>query len=314
MHNHNWEKDKKCLENPEMKKHRLLIKLYAFLLHLYPQSYRSEFAEEMLLDFSDLAADAGKKGKLSLIGFCLHELIDFPVNLLKMHLKKESMIPIFRPQAAGNILRIALAFGLALALDTFAGIIAFIDQMPLPALWRLWHFLGWRGTYQDIQSILLNASELVLGPVLAAIILLVIFPEMRPIKRYLPAIALTFALPSILDTLRSTLLKNLVLTFEDTIFALASYALVGLGFGILASLISQERRKILWLLFAGPPGLFLISWALNVLLLRFQIEHPAAFWSAVASVAMRNALMGVVMGLLLGIVLEFKRQDQLTFT
>lgn len=287
----------------------IMIGIYRFLLRLYPISFRNEFEEQMLLDFLDMATDASNRGKWALLFFCLRELIDFPVNLLKMYLEKESMIPIFRPQAAGNILRIALAFGLALALDSFAGIVAFIDQMPLPTIWRLWHFLGWRGTYHDIQSILLRASELVLGPVLAAVILLMIFPEMRPIKRYLPAIVLTFALPSVLDILRSTLLKNLALTFEDTIFALASYALVGLGFGILASLIARERRKIPWLLFAGPLGLFLVSWTLNVLLLRFQIEHSATFWNAVTSVAMRNALMGVAMGLLLGIVLEFKRRN-----
>jgi len=282
---------------------------YAFLLRLYPRSYQDEFAEEMLLDFSDLLADASKKGKLSLVRFCLHELIDFPVNLLKVHLEKESMNPAFQPQAARNILRIAFAFGLALALDTFAGIIAFIDQAYLPTIWRFGDSLGWQGTYQDIQSMLLNVSELVLGPVLAAITLLIVFPELRPIKRYLPAIALAFALPAVLVNLRLTVLKNLDLTFEDTIFAVASYILVGLGLGIVASFISRERRKTLWLLVAGPLSIFITSWGLNVLILRFQIEHSATFWSTVASVAMRNILIGMIVGLLLGMVAEFKRQD-----
>jgi hypothetical protein len=32
--------------------------------------------------------DASKMGKLSLIRFCLAELVDFPVNLLKIYLRK----------------------------------------------------------------------------------------------------------------------------------------------------------------------------------------------------------------------------------
>jgi hypothetical protein len=283
--------------------------IYKFLLHLYPRTYREEFAEEMLLDFTDMAMDASKKGTCDFVLFLLRELIDFPVSLLKTYFEETTMKSIFRPQAARNILRIALAFGLALALDTFAGVIAFLDQIPLPAIWRLWHSFGWRGTYQDIQAILLSVSGLVLGPVLATIILLAIFPEMRPIKRYLPVLALAFALPSMLGALRSTVFKNLALTFEDTIFALAGYILIGLGLGLVASLISQERRKILWLLAAGPLGLFFTSWGMNVLTLRFQVEHSATLWGAVASVALRNIFMGMIVGLLLGVVVEFKRQN-----
>jgi hypothetical protein len=104
-------------------------------------------------------------------------------------------------------------------------------------------------------------------------------------------------------------LKNLVLTFEDTIFALASYALVGLGFGILASLISRGRRRIPWLLLVGSLGYFLSTWGSNILILSSHTEQVIPLWVGILSVAIRNALMGVVMGLLLGIVLEFKRRD-----
>jgi hypothetical protein len=287
----------------------IIIGSFAFLLRLYPRTYREEFAEEMLLDFTDMVMDVSKKGIWDFVLFLLHELIDFPANLLRAYLGEATMISNFRPGAAGNILRIALAFGLALAVNTFAGVVAFMDQSYLPNIWRVGHALGWRGTYQDIQSILLNISEFVLGPVLVALIFLAIFPEMRPIKRYLPAIALTFVLPAVLNNLRLTSLKNLDLAFEDTVFVLASYILVGLGFGILASLISRERGKRLWLLVTGPLSIFITSWVLNVLFLSFQIERSATFWSAVASVATRNILMGMIVGLLLGVVIEFKRQD-----
>jgi hypothetical protein len=285
-----------------------LIKSYRYLLHLYPHSYQEEFAEEMLLDFSDMATDASKMGKLSLIRFCLRELVDFPVNLLKIHLEKKPMNPVFHPGAARNILRIAFAFGLALALDNFAGIIAFLDRLPV---WQFVDSLGWTEAYKDIQPVLLNLSGLVIGPIFAATVLLALFPEMRPIKRYLPAVAWAFALPAILVNLRSTVLKHMDFTFEDTIFAVASYIMIGLGFGVVASLISRERRKIFWLLSAGPLICFLTTWASNVLIFRLYLEHHFTFWSGVASVAMRNILIGMVIGLGLGLVLEFKKRDQL---
>jgi len=271
--------------------------------------YRQEFAEDMLLDFSDMAVDASKRGIRSLMFFYLHELADFPVNLLKVHWKEAFVNPHFQPGAARNILRIAFAFGLALALDTFAGILAFMDQGQFPTLWRFLHSMGWRGTYQDIQSILLNFSNLILGPVLAAITFLIIFPEIRPIKRYLPAIALVFSLPAVFDRLQWLLLKDVDSAPGVTIFAVAYLILVGLGFGVLAGILSRERRKIPWLLLAGSLGQFLISWASNLLILNFHTDHSASFWGAVTSVAMRNMLMGAAAGLLLGIILEFKRRD-----
>ncbi|HMB23901.1 MAG TPA: hypothetical protein VKP08_13760, partial [Anaerolineales bacterium] len=106
----------------------IIIQAYSFLLRLYPGSFRRNFEEQMLLDFSDLAADASRRGKWGLTFFCLRELIDFPVNLLEICLEKESLNPVFRPGAGRNILRIALAFGLAFALNNFVGILAFARQ------------------------------------------------------------------------------------------------------------------------------------------------------------------------------------------
>ncbi len=48
----------------------LAIRLYTYLLALYPYAYRDEFAEDMLLDFSDLAEDASQKGNWALALFC----------------------------------------------------------------------------------------------------------------------------------------------------------------------------------------------------------------------------------------------------
>lgn len=93
-----------------------LNKLYAYLLRWYPHSYREEFTEEMLLDFSALAADAGRKGILSLSLFCLRELIDFPLNLLRVYFEEGRIFKILRSQPINNGLRSGIGFGMAFAL------------------------------------------------------------------------------------------------------------------------------------------------------------------------------------------------------
>jgi hypothetical protein len=88
-----------------------------------------------------------------------------------------------------------------------------------------------------------------------------------------------------------------------------SYILIGWGFGIIASMISRDRRKTPWLLLVGSASYFLTTWAFNILILSSYHEHSVVLWRAIASLAMRNGMIGIVMGLLLGIVLEFKRRD-----
>lgn len=285
-----------------------LVRIYSSLLQLYPAPFRREFQEQMLLDFSEMAADAREKGNVPFLFFCLRELIDFPANLLKMHLEKGSMKPVFQPQAARNILRLALGFGLALALNTFGGIVAFVDQFHLNTIY---HF-NVRGT--DIELAWLNFSNLIVGPVLAALALLIVFPEMRPVKRYLPVTALVFAMPIAFNDLRLLQLQlweNSSFIPLDSILAVGYVILIGFGFGVFASLLSGERRKIPWLLLVGSLGYFFISWVSAFLMesVRTSYRPYVDFWQGVLSVGMRNILIGMAVGLLLGLVLEFKKRD-----
>jgi hypothetical protein len=71
---------------------QLLIKIYSFLLGLYPPAFRNEFREQMLLDFSDMVIDADAKGKSYLFRFCIREMFDFPLNLLRVHGKENKML------------------------------------------------------------------------------------------------------------------------------------------------------------------------------------------------------------------------------
>ena len=88
----------------------ITIKAYGLLLRLYPSVFRSEFEEQMLLDFADMAVDAREKGRLAFLFFCLHELMDFPTNLLQAHLKEGGMTRIFRSEPVNYGLRGAVGF------------------------------------------------------------------------------------------------------------------------------------------------------------------------------------------------------------
>lgn len=93
-----------------------LTKIYGFLLHFYPTKFRTEFGEQMLLDFSELLGDASRKGLLGLIAFCLRELFDFPVSLLQVHLKEGSLYKVLRLRPVNYGLRGAIGFGIAFTL------------------------------------------------------------------------------------------------------------------------------------------------------------------------------------------------------
>ncbi|RPI94054.1 MAG: hypothetical protein EHM40_07790 [Chloroflexi bacterium] len=99
---------------------KIVIRFYSLLLRLYPGSFRNEFAEAMLHDFSDLAVDARKKGRFAFVLFCLHELIDFPINLLRAHLAHGGMPGILHSQPLNSGLRGAVGFGAGFAFTTMA--------------------------------------------------------------------------------------------------------------------------------------------------------------------------------------------------
>src|SRR5215207_4719989 len=91
---------------------RLLTKIYSYLIYLYPAAFRDEFQEQMLLDFSDMLTDAHQKGKFALLLFCLRELIDFPINLLRTHVERGGVFRILRSQPVNTGLRGAVGFSI----------------------------------------------------------------------------------------------------------------------------------------------------------------------------------------------------------
>jgi hypothetical protein len=61
----------------------LLAHVYAALLHLYPRTFRDEFADEMQSVFGDSIAEAAQHGVAALIALCLQELRDLPGAILR---------------------------------------------------------------------------------------------------------------------------------------------------------------------------------------------------------------------------------------
>ena len=76
----------------------IVIRIYGFLLGLYPSEFRSEFREQMLLDFSDLLSDARKRGKFSILRFCLRVMSEIHLNLPRIYWREGHMVKLFRSQ------------------------------------------------------------------------------------------------------------------------------------------------------------------------------------------------------------------------
>ena len=115
----------------------IVIKIFSFLLCLYPAEFRSDFRGQMLQDFSDMAVDAERKGRFSLFLFCLRELIDFPVNLLRVHFEEGRKFKILRSQPVNNGLRSGPGFGITFALTVPISIFVYGKLFSGWILWLL---------------------------------------------------------------------------------------------------------------------------------------------------------------------------------
>lgn len=64
---------------------RIVARLYALLLRLYPRAYRIEYGQELCAVFSLTVREAARRGAFSLIGLSLRELRDLPGAILHAH-------------------------------------------------------------------------------------------------------------------------------------------------------------------------------------------------------------------------------------
>jgi hypothetical protein len=64
---------------------RVLTRLYAWLLGLYPPAFRARFEDEMQTVWALLLDQAAKQGALALAGLCLRELLGAPLGLWRAY-------------------------------------------------------------------------------------------------------------------------------------------------------------------------------------------------------------------------------------
>jgi len=64
-----------------------VLRLFTWLLRLYPRPFRDEFGEEMAAVFIEAAREAGEQGWLSLASVCLREICDWPGSIFREHLQ-----------------------------------------------------------------------------------------------------------------------------------------------------------------------------------------------------------------------------------
>jgi hypothetical protein len=77
--------------------------VYRQALKLYPRAFRAQFADEMEAVFSEALRDAAGEGAAAILGMCLRELADLPVNLLLAHQPRKKTMKLFNYDEAQGI-------------------------------------------------------------------------------------------------------------------------------------------------------------------------------------------------------------------
>lgn len=292
---------------------RILIKIYSHLLRFYPASFREEFEEEMLLDFSDMTEAASEKGFLHAFLVFLREMRDFPISLLQIYLEENHMTAVFR---AGPT-RAALqgAFGLSLALITMWTtnhlIVTLMQDQGWTFLLRIANSLSWHLDYNASAGLALGFFALLLSALLGGIVLALCFWETRRIRRYLAASIFGWVAPLALTRMVGSLLKINDEVLRNSILDYIWIILAGLGFGAIFSLILRDRKKTPWLLLAGVLGYYAATnLALWLLLPLFPTYISGSFtWSDLTYIAGVYGVTGIVIGAMLGAISGWSRQS-----
>ena len=277
----------------------LILRIYSFLLGFYPATFRAEFREQMLLDFSDMVADAGINGNFSLLRFCVRELFDFPVNLLHVHWKEDRMFKLLRSQPVTIGFRNALVFGLAFG---SAGIIArFIDlKLVLPdrsifsllsvGYYDLFHtehgldFISW------LPSAL---TSLLTGLMIGAVFAFLFADRSNWVKYLLVSMISWFLFQEVFRiSFYATNLPFYLGTRHYIIFSYVSYILAGTFLGLIFYVAKSEKRLPFRLLCIGLFAYPLTAYLYIKLLLKLLIvETP---WMFVAMMVLWVIFIGSV--------------------
>lgn len=255
------------------------IKSYVVLLRLYPSRYRQEFEEQMLLDFSDMATDSGKKGPYSLILFFLHELFDFPMGLLHAHWKENGLSRLFRSQPATMGLRSALGFGLGFAVVAIAtwqiSFWLFLTFDPWIQSWSVWYYDAFRSEQGMFlfQRALLLVSRTLTGLIFGLVFALLLGKRSEYL-RYMLIGALGFLISDSVSFVLSEVFGwsfNLSVR-QNYILNVYIFMFIGAVWGAICTLLDHSHRALLRFLAAGTIIYPLSTYIFIRLLFLFQLE------------------------------------------
>jgi len=149
------------------RKHKLLLALYAALLHLYPANFRRQFGQEMLAAFADTRDERGLVAALSLL------IGDLLPTLLREHLEDSSSL-VF-------IIRALLCALPPLILYTVAvAHVQNIDEFALLTFWLICIFAAYWQTGCRGRACLLRTMIASVGGMLFPLWLISFYQPMFP--------------------------------------------------------------------------------------------------------------------------------------
>jgi hypothetical protein len=265
----------------------ITIKIYRLLLRLYPSSFRSEFEEQMLMDFSDLAVDARQKGIYSLLMFCLHELFEFPINLLRIHLEESQISKVLALQPANYAWRSAIGFGVgfaaaAVTIWAFSSWLfsTFDSRLQVLSVWIFDTFHNSEGMTLLVNILMLISSALT-GLVFG--FLFAFFSRhFTKYTKYLLAGSLGWFIPvAISSVLSYSFGWSLYLsTTQSYVLGIALNAIVGAFLGAISYIAESNHKKSLQVLAMGAILYPLVVYLYTRFLLYLWLEITPWFFPA----------------------------------
>ena len=116
----------------------LIVRVYGWLLRLYPPRFRESFAAEMRDVFAQAVREAGT---FRLAALCARELWELPSSLLREHLRERRVAAMEIPSGYGFLDRFCI-------ISILTGVILYLALiiLPFPGLFRFTCYY-YRGAY-----------------------------------------------------------------------------------------------------------------------------------------------------------------------
>jgi len=233
----------------------------------------------MLLDFSDMAADASQKGMRPLMVFCLRELIDFPASLLQAYWREGSMVKVLRSQPVNYGFRAAFGFGVIFPLAiVIANLVQVklqspVDDSPILNLEFLYFVLFQTTHGVGIVRWLPGAlSSLIIGLLLGGVFAFLCADRSKYLRYVLVIMLCWYLRGAVYDVLwYSTDLVLFLGTRHDIYLEAISSVLSGAFLGLIPYVAKSEGKGSLRMLILGAFGYPLIASLYLQLLFRIPI-------------------------------------------